>query len=82
MKFLALGCKTMREGVMATAVFITAGVALVLIGMKVVPEIWFFPHILMMLGFFLLLFAPIILVSTFLLSVLPNAKERLDDCDH
>lgn len=82
MKLLSLGCKTMREGVMATAVFLTAGCALVLIGIKVIPQIWFFPHIFMALGFLLLLFAPIILISTFLLSVLPKAKERLDNCDH
>lgn len=82
MKLLLLGCKTMREGVMATVIFITAGVALMLIGMKVIPDVWFFPHIIMVLGFFLLLFAPIILVSTFLLAVLPKAKEKLDNCNH
>lgn len=82
MKLLAFGCETMREGVMATAVFMITGVALVLIGMKVIPEIWYFPHLFMALGFVLLLFAPIILISTFLLSVLPKAKDKLDNCDH
>jgi len=82
MKLLVFGCKTMREGVLATAVFLITGVALVLIGMKVIPEVWFFPHIFLALGFLLLLFAPVILVSTFLLSVFPKAKEKLDNCDH
>ncbi|MCP3663933.1 MAG: hypothetical protein GY696_15825 [Gammaproteobacteria bacterium] len=82
MKLLSLGCETMREGVMATAVFLVAGVSLVLIAMKLIPEVWYLPQIILALGFFLLLFAPIILVSTFLLSVLPKAKKRLENCDH
>ncbi len=67
---------------MATAVFLVAGVSLVLIAMKLIPEVWYLPQIILALGFFLLLFAPIILVSTFLLSVLPKAKKRLENCDH
>ncbi|MCW8932429.1 MAG: hypothetical protein OQL19_19610 [Gammaproteobacteria bacterium] len=79
---LALGCKTMREGVIATIIFFIAGVLMILAGVKIVPEIWHLNHIVLLLGFLLLLLAPIILVSTFLLSVLPNAKERMDKCEH
>lgn len=79
---LALGCKTMREGVIATIIFFIAGVILILAGVKIVPELWHLNHITMLSGFLLLLLAPIILVSTFLLSVLPQAKERMDKCDH
>lgn len=79
---LSLGCKTMREGVVATAIFFIAGVLIILAGVKIVPEIWHLNHIVTLSGFILLLLAPIILVSTFLLSVLPKAKERMDKCEH
>jgi len=79
---LSLGCKTMREGVIATLIFFTLGVLLILVSLHIVPQIWHLQHIVMFVGFILLLLAPIILVSTFLLSVLPKAKEKMDKCDH
>ena len=78
---LSLGCQTMREGVVAAMIFFTAGILLILSSVHVVPDIWQLRHIVMFVGFLLLLLAPIILVSTFLLSVLPHAKERMDRCD-
>ena len=79
---LSLGCQTMREGVIATIIFFIAGVLIILAGAKIVPVIWHLNLIVVLAGFLLLLLAPIILVSTFLLSVLPKAKERMDQCDH
>ena len=79
---LSLGCQTMREGVIATIIFFIAGVLLILSGAGIVPEIWHLNLIVVLVGFLLLLLAPVILVSTFLLSVLPKAKERMDRCDH
>ena len=79
---LSLGCQTMREGVIATIIFFIAGVLTILVGAGIVPEIWHLNHIVIFTGFLLLLLAPIILVSTFLLSVLPKAKERMDKCEH
>jgi len=79
---LSLGCKTMREGVVAALIFFVAGILFILAGVHIVPDVWQLQHITMFVGFFLLLFAPIILVSTFLLSVLPNAKGRMESCDH
>jgi hypothetical protein len=79
---LSLGCQTMREGVIATIIFFIAGVLIILAGANIVPEIWHLNLIVVLVGFLLLLLAPIILVSTFLLSVLPKAKERMDQCDH
>ena len=82
MKVFVFGCKTMREGVLATAVFLVTGILLMLAGMKIVPDIGYMKHIALFVGFVLMLFAPVILVSTFLLSVLPHAKERMDKCEH
>lgn len=79
---LSLGCQTMREGVIATLIFFLAGVLFILASVHIVPQIWNLQHIIMFIGFMLLLLAPIILVSTFLLSVLPNAKKKMDQCDH
>ena len=81
-RLLVLGCKTMREGVVASAVFFVSGVLMMLAASYVVPDIAYLKHITMLLGLVLMLFAPIILVSTFLVAVLPGAKEKMDTCDH
>ena len=82
MKLLVLGCKTMREGVVVTAVFLIVGIVMTLAGVKVVPDFAYMKHIVMLVGFLLMLFAPVILISTFLISVLPGVKEKMDKCDH
>jgi hypothetical protein len=80
--WLALGCTTMREGVIVTLIFFVAGVLITLAGIKIVPTLWYLNLIIILLGFILLLLSPIILVSTFLLSVLPSAREKMDKCEH
>ena len=82
MKLLALGCKTMREGVLASSVFFLAGVLMILAGTRLVPDVAYMQHIVLLIGFLLLLFAPVILISTFLLSVLPGARKKMDNCEH
>jgi len=82
MKLLVLGCETMREGVIVTAVFLTVGIVLILAGITFVPEFAYMKHIVLLVGFILMLFAPVILVSTFLISVLPGAKKKMDECEH
>ena len=79
---LSLGCKTMREGVLVTIIFFIAGILLTLASIKIVPAVWHLNHIILLAGFLLLLLAPIILISTFLLSVLPDAKKRMENCEH
>lgn len=82
MNLLKIGCKTMREGVLVTTIFFFAGILMILAGTKIVPEIFYMQHIVMFTGLLLLLFAPLILIATFLLSVLPGAKEKMDQCEH
>jgi len=72
----------MREGVIVTIIFFIAGILITLAGVKIVPVVWHLNHIILLAGFLLLLLAPIILVSTFLLSVLPDAKKRMEKCEH
>ena len=82
MNILKIGCKTMREGVLVASIFFIAGVLMILAGVKIVPDIYYMQQIILFAGLILLLFAPLILISTFLLAVLPGAKEKMDKCEH
>lgn len=81
-KLLVLACKTMREGVMVSSIFFLGAVVMIASAVFLIPEIWYFKQIILFLGLVLMLFAPIILISTFLLSVLLESKHLLDDCEH
>lgn len=81
MKLLMLGCKTLREGVLVSVIFFVAGLLIILAAQHVVPPWLHMNLVVMLLGFLLILFAPLILVSTFLLSVLPQTKDNLDQCE-
>ena len=59
MHILVLGCKTMREGVVVSTIFLTAAIALLLAGQYVVPNIAYMQHLVLLVGFLLLLFAPV-----------------------
>ena len=80
MKLLVLGCKTLREGVVVSAIFFIGGLLLTLAAKHVVPDMFHMNHAVLLLGFVLLLLAPIVLISTFLLSILPGVKVD-DDCE-
>ena len=82
MKLLVLGCKTLREGVVVATVFLLGGVMIVLAAQHVVPDWLHLDLVLLLLGFVLLLLSPIVLVSTFLLSVLPGIERDSDKCEH
>jgi hypothetical protein len=81
-KLLVLGCKTMREGVVVSAVFFLGAILLFLAARHIVPEIGSMQTIVLAFALVLMVLAPVVLVSTFLLSVLPGARERLDQCEH
>jgi hypothetical protein len=81
-KLLVLGCKTMREGVVVSAVFFLGAILLFLAARYIVPEIGSMQTIVLAFALVLMVLAPVVLVSTFLLSVLPGARERLDQCEH
>lgn len=82
MKLLVLGCQTLREGVLVSVIFFMAGIGIILAAQHIVPPMFHMNLVIMLLGFVLLLLAPIVLVSTFLLSVLPQTKKHLDKCEH
>lgn len=72
----------MREGVMVSSFFFLGAVIMIASAMYLIPEIWHFRQIILFLGLILMLFAPIILLSTFLLSIILEKKHLLDDCEH
>ncbi len=82
MNLLKIGCSTMREGVIVSTIFFLAGILMILAGIKIVPDIFYMQQIVMFAGLILLLFAPLILITTFLLSVIPGARDKLDKCEH
>lgn len=81
MRFLALGCKTLREGVLVSTIFFVGGLLLTLAGRHVVPDLLHMNHVVLLLGFVLLLLAPVVLVSTFLLSILPGSRSTSESCE-
>jgi hypothetical protein len=73
----------MREGVAVSATFLAGAIALFLAARYVVPaDVLHIQHIVLFLALVLIILAPIVLVSTFLLAVIPGAREKLDKCEH
>ena len=81
-RLLILGCKTMREGVVISAVFFAAALLLFLAATHVVPAVGPFQPIVLFLALVLIVLAPLVLISTFLISVLPGARAKLEKCEH
>lgn len=65
MSLARLGCKTMRDGITVSAIFLIAALTLLLAGRYLVPDIASMPLIAQILGLILLLLAPMILLATY-----------------
>jgi len=82
-RLLMLGCTTMRDGVVVSSVFFAGAVLLLLAARYVVPpSVPLLGHIALFFALILMVMAPVILISTFLLSVFPGAREKLEKCEH
>lgn len=77
-----IGCDTMREGIIVAFVFLVFGSILIFLANTVLPDIFYTPLITMLLGIVCILMVPIILISTFILTVWPGSKKKMDKCDH
>ena len=76
-------CTTMREGVVISAVLLLLGVALILASAHLLPHIDALLLTANTIGIASLLLAPLVLVTTFILSLAwPGASRRLRDCNH
>lgn len=80
-KFLIFGCHQIREGILYSFAFFAAGILMMFAGLKLVPNVANINHIFTVIGMLLFFFAPVILVSTFLLTILPGVRKYDDDCD-
>ena len=76
-----ISCDTMREGVLVSLAFLLVGSGLVILAAYVMPKVAYLPLITNVLGIVCILFAPFILISTFIVTVLPGSKEKMDDCE-
>jgi hypothetical protein len=61
-----IGCRTMRDAVMVSGVFLLTGLALLAAGKLLVPELLHMDLVVRGLGVVLLLFVPFILITTYL----------------
>ncbi len=78
-----LSCDTMREGVIVAGAFLVTGAVLILFAKYLLPNIAYLPMIANIIGVISLLFAPLVLVSTFIATVMwPGSKKKLDECNH
>ena len=77
-----ISCDTMRDGIIAALSFLIVGGGLVFLGKSILPTVFYLPQITMLLGIACVLFAPVILIGTFITTVLPGSKKKMDECDH
>ena len=66
MKELNIGCKRVSDGVIVAGVFLSAALVMMLVARYLVPEIPLLLLLLKALGALLLLFVPVVLVTTWL----------------
>jgi hypothetical protein len=76
-----LTCETMRDGVIVSAVFLIMGAVLIYAAANFLPPVASLPLIANVLGIICLLLAPLVLISTFLATVWPGSKKKLEQCD-
>ena len=62
----ALGCKTIKDGITTAIIFFITGSCLLITGLWIMPDILYFPHIIMIIASLVLLMIPLILLGTYL----------------
>ena len=78
-----ISCKTMREGVIVSGAFLAVGVVMLFMASSsMLPDIPYLALIFNVVGIISLLFAPVLLTGTFITTVLPKSRDKLDNCDH
>jgi uncharacterized BrkB/YihY/UPF0761 family membrane protein len=72
----------MREGIIVALVCLLVGGALIFLASRFLPQVAYLPLIANVLGAISVLLAPVVLITTFIATVLPRSKDKLDKCDH
>lgn len=82
-KLLLFGCRNVREGILFSFAFFMAGIIMMFAGLKMIPATANINHIFTVFGMLLFFFAPVILVSTFLVTIFSTDDENdePEECD-
>ena len=76
-----LAIRPMRDGVIVAFSFLLIGAGLVFLANRVLPDVAYLPLIVMLLGIVCILIAPITIISTFIVTVWPGSKKKMDECE-
>jgi hypothetical protein len=82
-KLLLFGCRNVKEGILFSFAFFTAGIIMMFAGLKLIPAVANINHIFTVVGMLLFFFAPVILVSTFLVTIFSgqDKHDEPEECD-
>jgi len=62
----ALGCKTIKDGITTATIFFITGSCLLITGIWIMPDVLYFPQIIILTASLVLLMTPVILLATYL----------------
>ncbi len=62
----SLGCKTIKDGITTAIVFFITGSCLLITGLWIMPDVLYFPQIIILTASLVLLMTPVILLATYL----------------
>jgi hypothetical protein len=74
-------CETMRDGIVVAGAFLIVG-AVLIYAARLLPDVAYVPMIASVLGIVSLLIAPVTLISTFVATVWPGSRRKMDSCEH
>ena len=80
MNLAAIGCKTMKDGVIVSSIFLIFAVIFILIAKLVIPNIAYVSALTLALGILMLLIAPLILIGSYLKTVRYANGAECRDC--
>ncbi len=82
-KLLLFGCRNVKEGILFSFAFFTGGILMMFAGLKLIPPVANINHIFTVIGMLLFFFAPVILISTFLVTIITakSDNEEPEECD-
>lgn len=76
-----ISCDTMRDGIIVSMSLLIIGAGLLFLSTGILPDIFYVPQITMFLGILCVLIAPVTIISTFIVTVWPGSKKKMDQCD-
>jgi hypothetical protein len=82
-KLLLFGCRNVKEGILFSFAFFMGGILMMFAGLKLIPPVANINHIFTVIGMLLFFFAPVILISTFLVTIITakSDNEEPEECD-